>query len=179
MNYPQATLNDYLHALTAKDLDNELWHFALNFYAKKGVSQRLLLLQDNHQLNVNYLLFIYWLKDQQLIIHNEFFEPLLAIILCMDEQYLEPIRRLRKNVKTWPVSPAPYQHCKSLELQLEQHQIALIYRYFNQHRSSLDHKATITNNEAFFFWLDQEKAKNIFLLLNEISDLSGMPNAQE
>ena len=179
MNNPQAELDNYLSALTDTDLDNAFWHFSLKFYRIQGVSSRLLILQDTCQLNINSLLFIFWLKQQGLIVDNTFLQPLLRLLSTMDEQYLQPLRHLRRQLQTWTASPKPYQHSKVLELHLEQHQIALIYTYYQQQRPDLEHRAIITNNDAFIFWQNVDNAKNIFSILDEITDLSGMFHGQE
>ena len=41
-----------------------IWDFVLNYYGRKGVSDALIGLQDNHGIDVNMLLFLMWMAAQ-------------------------------------------------------------------------------------------------------------------
>jgi len=44
-------------------IENDLWDFALDFYAQPKVSEVLLVLQDEHSCRINQLLFALWLAS--------------------------------------------------------------------------------------------------------------------
>jgi len=44
-------------------IENDLWDFALDFYAQPKVSEVLLVLQDEHGCRINQLLFALWLAS--------------------------------------------------------------------------------------------------------------------
>ena len=102
--------------------DASLWRFSLAFYARPGVSEALIALQDRVGCDVNLMLFALWagasgrgrLTCEELAIANRIACPIRANIV-------EPLRTLRRRLK--PDPDADVQHLregvKVLELAAE------------------------------------------------------------
>jgi uncharacterized protein (TIGR02444 family) len=84
--------------------DNEaLWRFSLAFYARPGVSEALIALQDRAGCDVNLMLFALWLgvsgrnrlTKEELAIASRVARPISADIV-------EPLRALRRKLSSDP-----------------------------------------------------------------------------
>jgi uncharacterized protein (TIGR02444 family) len=51
--------------MTDAAVSSPIWDFVLNYYGRKGVSETLIGLQDQHGIDVNMLLFLMWLAAQR------------------------------------------------------------------------------------------------------------------
>ncbi|WP_017429260.1 TIGR02444 family protein [Vreelandella jeotgali] len=81
---------------------NPLWDFAVDFYARSGVSSRLLRLQDDAGLDVCVLLWRLWLKRHGLA-PTELAEHQLDDVLAWQRDYTVPLRCRRRRLK--PAAP--------------------------------------------------------------------------
>ncbi|MDN6180015.1 MAG: TIGR02444 family protein [Halomonas subglaciescola] len=77
---------------------NPLWDFALEFYARPGVSQRLLRLQDDAGMDVCVLLWRLWLNHYGLA-PTASAERALAKIVAWQRDYTWPLRDRRRWLK--------------------------------------------------------------------------------
>jgi uncharacterized protein (TIGR02444 family) len=90
---------------TARDIHTSeaLWRFSLAFYARPGVSEALIALQDRCGYDVNLMLFCLWhgvsgrsrVTDEQLVIADQIVHPIRAAIV-------EPLRALRRQLRSDP-----------------------------------------------------------------------------
>lgn len=77
---------------------NSLWDFALDFYARPGVSQRLLRLQDTSGMDVCVLLWRLWLHHHGLV-PTAHAERALADVHAWQREYTWPLRDRRRRLK--------------------------------------------------------------------------------
>lgn len=104
-------------------LDNPLWQYALKQYAAPGCAEFLLAAQDQHDLDINVLLYLGWLSKQKRIFNAD---------TLKHQQYQKwqdlicPLRQLRRDSKE-VVNEALYQSLKDTELLAEQSILAWLY----------------------------------------------------
>jgi uncharacterized protein (TIGR02444 family) len=109
-----------------------LWRFSGAFYARPGVSEALIALQDREGLDVNLILFALWrgvcgrslLSKTELVIAGRSARPIRAAIVL-------PLRALRRRLKSDPDTDVQRlrNRIKRLELAAErvvQHRLARI-----------------------------------------------------
>jgi uncharacterized protein (TIGR02444 family) len=83
--------------------DEGLWRFSLAFYARPGVSEALIALQDRAGFDINLMLFALWLgvswrsrlSEEKLAIAYRIAQPIRADIV-------EPLRALRRKLRADP-----------------------------------------------------------------------------
>lgn len=129
------------------NLDNPLWHFAIQFYLRPGMQAHLLRLQEE-SLPVNLLLAAAW------CVHNRVDPQLL-----LDEQaaanwraeITAPTRALRYRLRPYQKEiPDVYEQYKKAELAAEQVEIALLW---NSLRSAPRHQARCTEQALLELFL--------------------------
>ena len=111
-------------------MDNPFWDYSLAVYARDGVAEALLALQDEFGLDVNMLLYAAWLADRGLQLDAAHLSPLEARVAPWRERVIGPLRRLRRQWRDYPEAGALREALQALELQAEQSQQALMWEYF-------------------------------------------------
>lgn len=81
------------------DSYSSLWDFSLTQYARAGVADACLRLQDEHGVNVNLLLWSAWLESRGLFLDNARLRSAQKRIHAWDEHYVVPLRQLRRRMK--------------------------------------------------------------------------------
>jgi uncharacterized protein (TIGR02444 family) len=76
-----------------------LWSFALAFYARPGVAETCLFLQDRHKANVCLLIGLRWLDTQRLNLTSEDWQDLLDYTQRWTREIVAPLRKLRRSLK--------------------------------------------------------------------------------
>jgi uncharacterized protein (TIGR02444 family) len=76
-----------------------LWDFSLLHYARTGVADTCLRLQDEHGVNVNLLLWCVWLEQCGLPLDAARLRSAQMRIERWDEHYVLPLRQLRRQMK--------------------------------------------------------------------------------
>ncbi|MCV2894640.1 TIGR02444 family protein [Lentibacter sp. XHP0401] len=122
-------------------LDNPFWRFSLDRYTRPGVATTCLEMQERVGIDVNLLLFAFWLGQEERRVTHDLVA--LDAVAEWHETVVRPLRHARVARR-----PASGQHedpirsaIKLLELQAEQIEQALLYR----HAKNL---ATVTGSEA-------------------------------
>lgn len=113
--------------------DNPLWEFALTFYARPGVQQTLLSLQNDAGMDVLLLLTALWLGKQQCLLPDHLAEA--GDYFRWREQVILPIRQARSHLNAEPLRSQQAVLRKQLlqsELQAEQEAIRLIFTWLQQ-----------------------------------------------
>lgn len=111
---------------TAMDLENELWHFALEFYQQQGIEKACLELQSTYGLSINRLIFASWCGINGITLGpSDFSGP--------GEEWqttvTHPLRKLRYSVRKQKQDfPECYQKLRQAELACEQVELALLYQ---------------------------------------------------
>lgn len=105
---------------TLTDQTQAFWEFALTHYARPGVEQACLCLQDSYQGNVNLALLLHWLDTQAQALPADALPALLAALTDTDA-LLSHFRQLRRELKPG-LAPAAYRKLLDFELALEKRQ---------------------------------------------------------
>ena len=108
--------------------ENPFWQFTIKLWQHIEIRQILLELQDSRGLNINLLLLMLWLAKHNILVSEEQLLLLRAITEPLDDEILQPLRQLRKALKTFPGIPDElYQSAQHLELALEKQHIHDLY----------------------------------------------------
>lgn len=79
---------------------DKFWRFSLAAYARPGVAEACLALQDDHGFDVNLILFCCWLaEDRSAELSDAELRLLLAQISPVNAEAVWPLRRARKWLK--------------------------------------------------------------------------------
>jgi uncharacterized protein (TIGR02444 family) len=111
------------------------WRFSLKFYGQTGVSDACIALQDGCSVDVNLLLFLFWLASERQELSADEVKKLDATIKSWRELTIIPIRDTRrklKGAKTF-VDPAKQEalrdRVKAVELEAEKLQQEALYAF--------------------------------------------------
>ena len=77
-----------------------LWDFSVAHYARPGVAQACIQVQDSWGGNTTLLLFACWLEMQQIELRTERLDTALGVVQEWDIRYVQPLRELRRQMKT-------------------------------------------------------------------------------
>jgi uncharacterized protein (TIGR02444 family) len=132
-----------------KPLDNPLWQYACQVYARAGVEAALLELQDEQGVDINLILQALWLASEGI----EWTQG------CIPEDYSKwvkeqvlPLRKMRRNMKTdWSQYEDFRQQVKALELKAEQYALAMlfIYNFPTEKKSGAKHTIELATSNIF------------------------------
>ena len=117
----------------------QLWQFSLALYPK--VKSLCLQWQDELGANVNLLLLLCYLEQQQLSLTSIELQQLAAALNQFNTQFTQPLRALRQNSATAPLSTAQQQTLKQCLLHAELELEKLEQQLLLQHCPAL-HTAT-------------------------------------
>ncbi|WP_298715969.1 TIGR02444 family protein [uncultured Oceanisphaera sp.] len=107
---------------------DQLWQFSEQHYARPGVAQACLQLQDEHGANVNLLLLLLMLEERGLGVDPTHFLPLLQQRQGLFSQW----RGLRRRLKS-RLDNEEYVQLLQHELELERWQQQELLRVLEQH----------------------------------------------
>ena len=106
-----------------------IWDFVLNYYGRKGVSDALIGLQDNHGIDVNMLLFLMWMAAQSKAVAADDVKFVSTTSQAWQRAVVVPIRGVRRLLKeNAPLVPAEAaaafrKKVQAIELEGEQLQL--------------------------------------------------------
>ena len=120
---------------TSASTETPFWRFSLNLYRQPGVSDACIALQDGCGVDVNLLLFLFWLASERQMLSPDEVKKLDATIKSWRELTIIPIRDTRrklKGAKTF-VDPAKQEalrdKVKAVELEAEKLQQEALYAF--------------------------------------------------
>jgi uncharacterized protein (TIGR02444 family) len=103
--------------------DSAFWQFSLRFYALPDVAPACLALQDEANVDVNLLLLLLFLADNGRAVARDDVAHLDAAIAPWRAEVVEPLRALRRRLKTgigeFPPSEPFRNMVKKVELEAE------------------------------------------------------------
>jgi uncharacterized protein (TIGR02444 family) len=113
------------------------WNFVVEFYAKPGVAQSCLELQDRLGVDVSFLLTVlFYARHRGIDFSMEEIASLDRGISAWRDQVLIPLRRLRRSVKTSDLLNSPteefYRRIKADELLAEQLEVSALEQRLEQ-----------------------------------------------
>jgi uncharacterized protein (TIGR02444 family) len=155
----QSSMNTDEH-ISANDSGEQnsslLWEFSLAFYSRRDVPALLLALQDDIGADVNLILFGLWRAKQGRSLSPTEFAALDSVIAEWRRGVVEPIRAVRRTIKTFedgsPATSSLYTSVKRLELDSERIAQARLEAAKDVAAGSIDHapeRAAVLNLEAY------------------------------
>lgn len=113
--------------------DNPFWAYSLALYGREGVEPACLDLQDRLGLDVNLLLFCCWAGSRGRCLSPAGLQGLVAATRAWREEAVEPLRRVRRRLKTrlaelGPAASALRAQVKAAELAAEAIQQDILHR---------------------------------------------------
>ena len=102
--------------------DADLWQFSLEFYARPGVADALLRLQDRDGCDVNLVLYALWLGCRGRRLDAAGLAAATAAATPLRQALVEPLRALRRRLKDDPDPEVQRlrERVKALELEGEE-----------------------------------------------------------
>jgi uncharacterized protein (TIGR02444 family) len=111
------------------------WRFSLHFYRQTGVSDACIALQDGCGVDVNLLLFLFWLASEGRQLSADEVKKLDGQVRSWRELTIVPIRDTRRKLKGAPTLVEPGQQeafrnkVKTVELEAERLQQEALYNF--------------------------------------------------
>jgi len=111
------------------------WQFSLHFYKQTGVSDACITLQDGSGVDVNLLLYLFWLASKGRLLSADEVKNLDAKVKSWRELTIIPIRDVRRKLKGAvtlldPVKQEAFRDkVKAVELGAEQLQQEALYEF--------------------------------------------------
>ena len=111
------------------------WRFSLKYYGQAGVSDACIALQDGCGIDVNLLLFLFWLASERQALSADEVKKLDATIKSWRELTIIPIRDTRRKLKGAKTSVDPAKQealrdkVKAVELEAEKLQQEALYAF--------------------------------------------------
>ncbi len=119
---------------TAGQLDNSFWQFSLALYAKPEAANYCLRLQDQHNMQVNLLLYSIWLTFEGCILEPSLIKQNSQLQNWLT-QIIPSIRYARKQVGEKSKQDPLYKQLKACELTAEQQAQAQLFSLKRQKRN--------------------------------------------
>ncbi|WP_125784223.1 TIGR02444 family protein [Pseudoalteromonas rubra] len=115
----------------------DFWRYACTLYARAGMQDALLSLQESEAKNVNLILLLMYLDVHNISLTAEQFAGLHAVCEAFDHTVLYPQRQVRATLKQQHQHYAQYAELREFmlkaELAQEKLQQSLLIDYLNQH----------------------------------------------
>jgi uncharacterized protein (TIGR02444 family) len=114
-------------------MENPFWRFSLKFYRQEGVSDACIALQDGCGVDVNLLLFLFWLASAGRQLSSSDVKRLDSEVGTWRDRTIVPIRNIRRALKgaTTLVEPGKQEafrtKVKAVELEAERLQQEALY----------------------------------------------------
>jgi uncharacterized protein (TIGR02444 family) len=111
------------------------WSFSLRLYARPGVADACLALQDGQGADVNLLLFVLWAGQNGRLLRLSEMQGLIALTAVWRREIVTPLRHVRRALRAPPeaidsVAAAQLRHeIKKLELESERLQQAALFAW--------------------------------------------------
>jgi len=117
-----------------KENGSPFWRFSLSLYARPHVPSACLVLQDNHGLDVNVLLYLLWAASEGRALSASDIKALNGLIEPWRQQVVVPLRQVRRWLKMPDMAFADLSqdlrtHIKAAELESERIQQEVLYGY--------------------------------------------------
>ena len=111
-------------------MNNPLWDYSLAHYAREGVAEACLTLQDDCNLDVNLLLYGAWLASTDQRLDTEHLAGLERRIAQWRQEVVQPLRQLRRQWRDYEPARELRQQLAELELHAERMQQDQMLDYY-------------------------------------------------
>jgi uncharacterized protein (TIGR02444 family) len=110
-------------------MNNPLWVFSLELYARPGVAEACIEAQDHYAADVNLLLYAAWLARQGFQLDQRQWVDLVASVAAWRQRVVLPLRALRRDWQALAAAGALREAIKMLELEAEKAQHEQVYAW--------------------------------------------------
>lgn len=150
--------------------DQAFWRYACALYENNRVRQICLQLQDGpFVFNVNLLLFGCYAGSNSHCIDAKAWQSALAAIGEWESEVLQPMRRLRRHLKS--LGGTLYDQIKGAELLAEKHEQKLILAGCTQRQASAP-DLTRNNLRSYADILGAANAADVSMALDELAEIA-------
>ena len=132
-------------------MQNPIWEYSLAAYGRPDVAQACLRAQDELGVDVNILLYASWLASTDQRLNFSHLEGLDQAVRDWRERVVSPLRGLRRELRDYAEAESVRDAVKSLELQAEQQQHDMMWRYYLLAPSLVMVKQPLQENLALLF----------------------------
>jgi uncharacterized protein (TIGR02444 family) len=149
------------------------WDYSLAVYARPGVAEACLALQDRHGLDVNILLFCCWAGQRGRALSAAELEGLMAAVGPWHEGVVKPLRAVRRWLKGQSTAPgaaaeALRQEVKAQELEAERIEQQILAETLVLGEGAPAAALAAANLKAYLAWLEVRAAAE------DTADLAGL-----
>lgn len=127
-------------------MNNPLWQYSVEQYARPGVADACLALQDDHDLDVNILLYAAWLASLGRKPDAGHIEALARDVDEWREQVIRPLRSLRRQWKGLSPAAELREQVKNLELEAERLQQDRMLGFYRAAPPPVSESASLSTN---------------------------------
>ena len=113
-------------------MNNPLWGFSLELYARPEVAAACIEAQDHCAADVNLLLYAAWLARQGFELDQNQWQALVVSVADWRQRVVQPLRDLRRDWQALPAAADLRERVKVLELAAEREQQAQIFIWHQQ-----------------------------------------------
>lgn len=108
--------------------ENPFWRFSLQIYAREGIAEECIDLQDRHGINVNVLLFCAWLGAMSgVALGGTELDACENAVSEWDRSIVRPLRAVRRSLKVLTSADSLRERVKALELEAERAEQAVLF----------------------------------------------------
>lgn len=166
---------------TAPNEASAFWQFSLRFYARPGVAEACLQLQDEHDVDVNILLYALYVARAGRVLDASDVVRMQTLVTPWRERVVRPLREARRFTKT---PPAAFADTRTAALRADIKRIELAAEQLQQHCLERDlpvrslgsahpdmRACAISNVAAYAKALGDFPAAPVKLLLSRFDDM--------
>ena len=115
--------------MTSDLSSNPFWDYSLATYGRPQVAEICLALQDNFEIDVNFLLYALWLGSGGYELTETHLSALEGEVARWRAEVLKPLRALRRQLPVDGPGAAIRDEIRAIELRAERRQQDLMYLY--------------------------------------------------
>lgn len=123
--------------------EKALWTYSLDRYSRDGVPDLCLTFQDEHDADVNAVLFALWLGQDGFVLNPASAELIRSAVQDWHQSVVVPMRKVRRWMKNYPARDMVARNhlreaVKGLELEAERMEQDILFGLFKDGTLSLD-----------------------------------------
>jgi len=143
-------------------LNHPFWQYSLQIYAADGMEELCLTLQNEHEIDVNILLFSTWLATQYRILDISLLEQNTRLQYWQNT-IIPPVRQARIALGNHERNHTLYTELKTVELRAEQEVQAILWSMHHEFAlcSDSSNVTTIIRQNIEHYWTSIQKIKPV------------------
>lgn len=159
-------------------MSNPFWDYSLSVYDAPGVADACLSAQDDCGVDVNFVLYAAWLAATDRLLTVEHLAMLEAAVARWRTHAVQPLRRLRRDLKSLPGAEELRRQVAALELTAERRQQDIMWQCFSDAPPlPLSSSALVANLDSVFGAVGTADARAVSCQGRLLSALQGVAEA--